>query len=495
MNRAKPRPSAIVELHISSREFSQRHQFAALLSHRERGPRTNSVSQQICKNFRRAFVKILTIAAVSAAALALSGCPITGGARYTVGGTLTGLTGSGLVLELNGGADLTFNSNGGFSFGTRLDNNAVYSVTVMTQPANPSQTCTVRNGSGTIDKASVSNIIVACTQTGRFAYVADVQSNTISGFAIDPSNGTLVPLSGSPFAATGAGPAALAVDPDGQFLFVANNASNSISAYSINATTGALTATGSAIAAGTGPVAVTVDPTDHFVYVANLTSNNVSAYLINGGALTPVVDAPFSAGAGPSSLAIDPNGNFLYVTNFNGNTISVFLIDQANGMLSAVSGSPFGTSAGPVSIAIDPTDAFAFVSGNSAGSIAEYALNATTGALTPVSGSPIAAGTNPLGVTIDPTGRYLFGANAETANQVATFAITPATGALTALSTATAGTLPIVVAIDPSGQFLYATNSNSNDVSAYTVSSSGALVPVAGSPFAVGVQPHGIAID
>jgi 6-phosphogluconolactonase len=439
-------------------------------------------------------VKLLAIAVISAAALALSGCPITGGARYTVGGTLTGLTGSGLVLELNGSANLTFNSNGGFSFGTRLDNSAAYAVTVVTQPSNPSQNCTVRNGSGTIDKASITNVIVACTQTGRFAYVADVQSNTISGFAIEPS-GALVPLSGSPFAANGAGPAALAVDPDGQFLFVANNASNSVSMYSINATTGALAPTGFAIAAGVGPVAVTVDPTDHFVYVANLTSNTISAYMISGSTLIPVVDAPFSAGAGPAALAIDPNGNFLYVTNFNGNTISVFLIDQANGMLSAVSGSPFGTGAGPVSIAIDPTDAFAYVSNNSAGSIAEYALNATTGALTPVAGSPIAAGTNPLGLTIDPTGRYVFGANAQAANQVATFAITPATGALSVSSTTAAGTLPIVVAIDPSGQFLYAANSNSNDVSAYTVSASGALIPVAGSPFAVGVQPHGIAID
>ncbi len=44
----------------------------------------------------------------------------------------------------------------------------------------------MRNGSGTIDKTSVTNVIVACTQTGRFAYVANRQSNSISGFAIDP---------------------------------------------------------------------------------------------------------------------------------------------------------------------------------------------------------------------------------------------------------------------------------------------------------------------
>ena len=69
-------------------------------------------------------MKILLTAALCAAALALSGCPIAGGAKYTVGGTVTGLSGSGLVLQLNGGDSLSFNGSGTFVFGTRLDNSA-----------------------------------------------------------------------------------------------------------------------------------------------------------------------------------------------------------------------------------------------------------------------------------------------------------------------------------------------------------------------------------
>ncbi|MDB6098646.1 MAG: putative lipotransrane domain protein, partial [Gammaproteobacteria bacterium] len=64
----------------------------------------------------------------------LSGCPIVGGGKFTVGGTLTGLRGSGLVLQLNGGDDLSFSANGGFAFGTRLGDGAAYAVTVKTQP-------------------------------------------------------------------------------------------------------------------------------------------------------------------------------------------------------------------------------------------------------------------------------------------------------------------------------------------------------------------------
>src|ERR1700677_4231396 len=227
-------------------------------------------------------VKIFLNMALGAAALALSGCPITGGGSDAVGGTVTGLIGSGLVLQLNGGDSLSFSSSATFVFGTKLDNSAAYSVTVMTQPSNPAQTCTVRNGSGAINGASISNVIVSCTQTGQFAYVANRESNSISGFAIDQTTGQLVPLSGSPFASTGTTPTALTVDPNKQFLYVANSDSNNVSVYSIDAT-GALTPLGLPVAAGTGPGAVTVDPTDHYLYVANLTSNDVSAFAISSG--------------------------------------------------------------------------------------------------------------------------------------------------------------------------------------------------------------------
>jgi len=441
------------------------------------------------------FVKRLAILTLSTVALALSGCPIIGGSKFTVGGTVTGLQGSGLVLELNAGGDLGFSASGSFVFGDHLVNNAAYSVTVRTQPSNPAQTCSVRNGSGTINKASITNVIVSCTQTGRFASVANRQSNTISGFGIDPASGALLPLAGSPFAAGGTAPAALSVDPNGQFLFVANNTSNTVAVFSINATTGGLTAIATPTVVGSAPEALIVDPTDHFLYVANLAANTVSAFLINNGVLTPVAGSPFATGSEPASLAIDANGNFLYAVNFTGNSVTVFLIDQAAGILSAVSGSPFATGTGPLSIAIDPTDAFAYIANEGADSISEYSLNASTGALAPVSGSPLAAGTNPEALTVDPAGRYVYVANAETANQVVSYAIAPTSGALTLVSAAQGGNLPIAIAVDPSGQFLYASNFNSNDVSAYTISAAGVLSAVAGSPFAVGAQPHAIAID
>lgn len=81
---------------------------------------------------------------------------------YTVGGSVTGLNGAGLVLSNNGSDDLTINADGSFTFTSFLADGASYSVTVKGQPG--SQICTVSNGStGTISGANISDVVVTCT--------------------------------------------------------------------------------------------------------------------------------------------------------------------------------------------------------------------------------------------------------------------------------------------------------------------------------------------
>jgi len=81
---------------------------------------------------------------------------------FTVCGQVTGLTGSGLVLQDNGGDNLTINQTGTFTFGTPVATGNPYSVTVLQQPKTPAQVCSVANGSGTVT-ASVVNIVVTCS--------------------------------------------------------------------------------------------------------------------------------------------------------------------------------------------------------------------------------------------------------------------------------------------------------------------------------------------
>ena len=80
----------------------------------------------------------------------------------TVGGSVTGLVGTGLVLLDNGGDDLTIAGNGPFTFTSRFAAGSPYAVTVKASPSSPSQACTISGGSGTIGGADVTNVAVNC---------------------------------------------------------------------------------------------------------------------------------------------------------------------------------------------------------------------------------------------------------------------------------------------------------------------------------------------
>ncbi len=141
-------------------------------------------------------------AAAVAGALVLAACNNSGSGNssgstppptsttYTVGGTVSGVTGSGLVLSNNGttlpvgSGDSTFTFTGGLATGT------AYDVTVQSAPAG--LLCSVASGSGTIGSSNVTNIAVTCTAQNHSV------GGTISGLKADglvlANNGASVTL-------------------------------------------------------------------------------------------------------------------------------------------------------------------------------------------------------------------------------------------------------------------------------------------------------------
>ncbi|WP_372971475.1 InlB B-repeat-containing protein [Marinobacter sp.] len=116
---------------------------------------------------------------------------------FSIGGTVTGLEGSGLVLQNDGGDDLSIAANGSFTFATALADGSGYDVTVLTQPGSPSQTCNISNSSGTLAGANITDVTVNCitdTFTLSFDSAGGTQVDDItqdSGTAItEPSNPT-----------------------------------------------------------------------------------------------------------------------------------------------------------------------------------------------------------------------------------------------------------------------------------------------------------------
>ena len=83
-------------------------------------------------------------------------------AEVTIGGTVTGLEGSGLVL-LNNITDIErIDANGDFTFDKPLLAGDTYNVTVLTNPTNPAQECFVASGSGPVPFQDVTNVAVTC---------------------------------------------------------------------------------------------------------------------------------------------------------------------------------------------------------------------------------------------------------------------------------------------------------------------------------------------
>ncbi|MCW5664984.1 MAG: hypothetical protein KIT35_14190 [Piscinibacter sp.] len=82
---------------------------------------------------------------------------------FTVGGTVSGLAGTGLVLRDQARAvSLPVAADGRFVFPGRYASGAAYDVRVGTQPSNPTQVCRITRGRGTV-AADVDDIAVACS--------------------------------------------------------------------------------------------------------------------------------------------------------------------------------------------------------------------------------------------------------------------------------------------------------------------------------------------
>ena len=217
-------------------------------------------------------------------------------------------------------------------------------------------------------------------------------------------------------------------------------------------------------------------------------SSGINAWSINPttGALTPVPGSPFSLGplSLAAGLAADGAANTLYVADAG--RIDVLKADSI-GALTPITGSPFTTGTS-LFLAIDPQDRFLFAADvTPPGNLLAYTIDAATGALTVVPGSPFPMGTTStlfLGIAVDPLGKYVY-VVAEGSNQLAAFSIA-SNGVLTPVpgSPFTTGNMPMAVAAG--NGFVYVTNAGDGTVSGYKVdSSTGALAPIAGSPFAL----------
>ncbi len=173
----------------------------------------------------------------------------------------------------------------------------------------------------------------------RFAYAADLGTDRIYRYAVDPNKGTLS-ASGETVIKPGSGPRHFTFHTSGNFAYVINEMALTIEAFSVNQKTGDLTSlqtvsTLPADAPKQGSTAeVVCDPSGKFLYGSNRGHDTIVVFQIDSatGKLDYVENEPIR-GKEPRNFTISPDGEWLIAAGQNSHTLSIFSIDPSSGEL------------------------------------------------------------------------------------------------------------------------------------------------------------------
>jgi 6-phosphogluconolactonase len=177
----------------------------------------------------------------------------------------------------------------------------------------------------------------------HFAYVADLGLDKVLVYRYDSAKGTLT-ANDPPFATVkpGSGPRHFAIHPTGKFAYVINEITCTVTAFRSDTSRGTLTEiqTVSTLPEGTAMQAqfsgseVQVHPSGKFLYAANRGHNTIAVFTIDpsSGQLT-LIQNQLTLGNIPRGFGIDPGGKFLLAGNQRSDSVVVFRIDEASGRL------------------------------------------------------------------------------------------------------------------------------------------------------------------
>lgn len=227
---------------------------------------------------------------------------------YTVGGHVSGLTGT-LVLQNNGGDNLTLNADGAFTFATPVANGGAYAVTVLTQPAG--QTCVITNGSGTIAGANITNVVGTVTPPTTYS-VGGTLSGLIDGSVQLQNNGGDT----------------ITVSANGSFTFPTKLVDTA--AYAVTVLTQPAGQTVS-LSNATGNIAA--------ANVTNVGASSAANTYTIGGTLSGLIDGSVTLrNNGGDDLVVSANGAFVFVTPVaHGSPYAVTVLTQPSGQTVALS--------------------------------------------------------------------------------------------------------------------------------------------------------------
>jgi 6-phosphogluconolactonase len=182
---------------------------------------------------------------------------------------------------------------------------------------------------------------VTLDPTNRFAFACDLGLDKVVAYRFDAARGKLTPHTPA-FASVkpGSGPRHMVFRPDGRFAYVANELTSTISAFGYDARAGALKEVQTVSTLPEhfdGPntaAEIDVHPSGKWVYVSNRGHNSVVLFACDRdtGTLT-YVEEQGTGGAKPRHFGIEPSAEHLAIGNQDSDTVLVCRVDAGNGRL------------------------------------------------------------------------------------------------------------------------------------------------------------------
>lgn len=296
---------------------------------------------------------------------------------------------------------------------------------------------------------------------------------------------------------TGAGlgsQGAVTLSQDGRYLFVVNAQSNTVSTFALHGRQLKLASVVSS--AGLNPISVAEH--DGLVYVLNAQGNGgVAGFRNIHGTLTPIQGAQgalsVATGAAPAQVSFSSDGDKLVVTEKATNKLTSYRV-SGSGLLSAPVITPSsGTT--PFGFAVDKHDHLivseAFGGAANASAVSSYKLTEWSARPVLLSASVPTTQTAACWVALTPNGRFAYVTNAGSGS-VSSYRVSPQTGKITLQQAAAGivgqGSTPIDAAVSSDGQHLYVLGAGSLAITSFEVQSDGALLNASS---ASGL-PHGV---
>jgi len=191
---------------------------------------------------------------------------------------------------------------------------------------------------------------------------------------------------------------------------------------------------------------------------------------------------------------------FLYFPQGSSSVVQGYSINHTTGALTLIPGSPFPTTTPGDTIIADHMGRFLFISNSTSDLVSAFQIDATTGKLTQSPGSPFAAFNVVSGynLSVDGASKYLYVSQGDASLPTAGFSFDQSSGALTPIPGSPFSIGVAGVRAESTGAYLVGASGNPSDDNLYVFaleSGTGVPSPVSSSPFPTTYAPYNIAVS